>query len=315
LHLAVSAPRFDDEPVERIRGQILSNLRSQTENAGTLAHRALLRDLFPDHPYGRPAEGTEDSVKVIAAADLKAFVARRLARDNLVIGVVGDMTPAALAEVLDRVFGALPAKAAVWRLADVVPRADGRVSVVQKAFPQSAIAFGQRGVKRDDPDYYVAYVLNHILGGGGFTSRLYEQVREKRGLAYSVYSSLAPMDYAGMILGGAGTRNDRAGETVAVIQEEWRRMAGDGPTPEELADAKTFLTGSFPLQFSSSERIAGILTAIQMDHLGIDYLETRNAKIEAVTIEAVRRVARQLLDPAGLHFVVVGQPQGIKAGG
>lgn len=315
LRLAMTAPRFDAEPVERIRGQILSNLRGDTENPGALAQRALFSDLFADHPYARPVEGTEDSVKTITTADLRGFVARRLARDNVVIGVVGDITPAALAGVLDQVFGALPAKATDWRLAETAPRADGRVTVIDKAFPQSAIAFGQRGVKRDDPDYYVVYVLNHILGGGGFTSRLYDEVREKRGLAYSVYSALAPMDYAGMIFGGAGTRNEKAGETVKVIQEEWRRMAADGPTPEELADAKTFITGSFPLQFSSSDRIAGILAAIQMDNLGIDYLERRNAKIEAVTLADVRRVAGRLLDPAGLHFVVVGQPQGIKAGG
>lgn len=315
LRLAVTAPRFDAEPVERIRGQILSGLRGDSEEAGTIAHRALMAELFAGHPYARPAEGTEESVQAITTADLKAFVARRLARDNLIVGAVGDITPRELAEALDWLFGHLPAKAADWKVADAAPPAGGKVTVVQKPFPQSAIAFGQRGVKRDDPDYYAAYVLNHILGGGGFTSRLYREVREKRGLAYSVYSALQPLDHAGMIFGGSATRNDKAGETVRIVQEQWRRMAVDGPTAEELADAKLYLTGSFALQFSSSDRIAGILTAIQMDNLGIDYLDKRNAKIDAVTLDDVRRVARSLLDPAGLSFVVVGDPKDIKAGG
>lgn len=315
LRLALTAPRFDDEPVERIRGQILANLRRQSENPNTLARRALFAGLFAGHPYARPTEGTEESIEAITADDLRGFVARRLGRDNLVVGVVGDIAPQTLAEALDRVFATLPQRAAPWRLDQVTPSPGGGIAVVEKAFPQSTIVFGQRGVTRNDADYYAAYVLNHILGGGGFTSRLYTEVREKRGLAYSAYSALVPMDFAGVIVGGAGTRNDRAADTVEVIRAEWRRMAAEGPTAEELADAKLYLTGSFPLQFSSSERIAGILGAIQLDDLGIDYLDRRNAFIEAVTLDHVRRVARDLLDPAGLRFVVVGRPAGIEAGG
>jgi zinc protease len=315
LRLALTEPRFDAEPVERIRGQILANLRRQTEDPDTLARQALFASLFPDHPYGRRLDGTEDSINAITAEDLRGFAARRLALDNLVIGVVGDISPGDLARALDQAFGRLPGHAAPWRLERATPRTGDAVAVVRKAFPQSAIVFAQRGLMRDDPDYYAAYVLNHILGGGGFTSRLYAEVRDKRGLAYSVYSALVPMDFAGLMLGAAGTRNDRAAETVKVIQDQWRRMAADGPTAEELDDAKLYLTGSFPLQFSSSERISGILVAIQLDDLGIDYLDRRNAMIEAVTLEDARRVARTLLDPAGLGFVVVGQPAGIETGG
>jgi len=315
LRLALAAPRFDDEPVERIRRQILANLRRQSESPNTLARRALFAALFPGHPYGRLTEGTEESIEAITADDLRSFVVRRLARDNLVVGVVGDIAPAAVADMLDQVFGALPERAAPWRLDAVAPRSGGGVSVIEKAFPQSTIVFGQRGVTRDDPDYYAAHVLNHILGGGGFTSRLYAEVREKRGLAYSAYSALVPMDFAGVIIGGAGTRNERAADTVEVIRAEWRRMATEGPTAEELADAKLYLTGSFPLQFSSSDRIAGILAAIQLDDLGLDYLDRRNAFIEAVTLNDVQRLARELLDPAGPRFVVVGQPAGIEADG
>ncbi len=315
LRLAVTEPRFDAEPVERIRGQILANLRHQSQDPDTLARRALWAELFPTHPYGRRLDGTEETINALTAEDLRGFAARRLARDNLVIGVVGDISPAQLATALDQAFGNLPGQAAPWNLEMATPRAANTVTVIKQAFPQSTIVFAQRGVLRDDPDYYTAYVLNHILGGGGFTSRLYAEVRDKRGLAYAVYSALVPMDVAGLVLGGAGTRNDRAADTVKVIQDEWRRMAAEGPTAKELEDAKLFLTGSFPLQFSSSDRISGILTAIQLDDLGIDYLDKRNAFIEAVTLEDARRVARTLLDPAGLRFVVVGQPAGIETGG
>jgi len=315
LRMALTVPRFDDEPVQRVRNQILANLRRQAEEPGVIARRALFKEMFPGHAYGRPTEGTPESINAIETGDLRAFVNRRIARNNLVVGAVGDISPNDLARVVDNVFGGLPAEAAEWNLPDVQPHAASGAAVIEKPIPQSAIVFGQRGVKRDDPDYYAAYVLNHILGGGGFTSRLYRQVREKRGLAYSVYSALLPMDEAGIIFGGAGTRNDRVVETIDVVKEEWRRMAAEGPTVDELADAKKYLTGSFSLQFSSSDRIASILLSIQLDRLGIDYLDRRNGLIEAVTLDDVKRIAQTLLDPDHLRFVVVGQPQGLPAGG
>lgn len=315
LRIALTMPRFDAEPVERIRGQILANLRSEEEDPDVMARRELFRNLFPDHPYGKPVSGTKESIAAIGPADLKGFVERRIARDGLFVGVVGDITPDELAVALDWVFGELPMNATDWELPDTKPQADGGLTVVETDVPQSSIVFGQRGLRRDDPDYYSAYVLNHVLGGGGFTSRLYSEVREKRGLAYSVYSALAPMDSTGIMFGGSGTRNDRAAETVEIIRTEWRRMASEGPTTEELADAKRFLTGSFPLRFSSSDRIAAILVAIQLDDLGIDYLDRRNSLIDAITLDDVRRVARDLLNPDSLHFVVAGRPDGLKPGG
>ncbi len=315
LRLALTMPRFDAEPVDRIRGQLLANLRREEEDPDVISRRELFRSLFPDHPYGKPVSGTQETLSAIGQKDLKGFVERRIARDNLVVGVVGDITPEEMAAALDWIFGELPMNAAEWEIAQTKPKDEGGVSVLEMPVPQSSIVFGQRGLQRRDPDYYAAYVMNHILGGGGFTSRLYSEVREKRGLAYSVYTALVPMDFAGLIFGGSGTRNDRAAETVEIVRAEWARMASEGPTPEELADAKRFLTGSFPLRFSSSDNIASILVAIQMDDLGIDYLDRRNDLIEAVSLDDVRRVARKLLDPANLHFVVAGQPDGLKPGG
>ncbi len=313
LRLALTQPRFDADPVARIRSQLLTIIRRNSEDPDVIAGRAMRRALFPDHPYGRPVMGTEDSVKAITTADLKRFTAERLGRDNVLIGVVGDIGADQLAALLDGVFGGLPGQAAPWRLPEVTPAATGHTIVVRKAVPQSAILFAQAGIKRDNKDFYPAYVMNYVLGGGGFTSRLYNEVREKRGLAYSVYTALSPMASSALLQGGAGTANARVAETLGVVRAEWRRLAADGVEAAELADTKTYLTGSFPLRFSSSGRIAAILVAMQIDNLGIDFLERRNSYVEAVTRDAVNQVARRLLDPDGLTTVVVGEPEGVSS--
>ena len=313
LALALTNPRFDEAPVERVRGQILTQLRRETENPDGVARRTLYRSLFPDHPYGRPVDGVQETVTRIKIADLKLFAATRFARDNLVVSVVGDITAAQLAPLLDETFGKLPPHAVPWDVADVKPAVSGKVIVVEKNIPQSAIAFAKPGPKRDDPDFFPAYVMNYVLGGGGFSSRLYEEVREKRGLAYSAYSYLFPLDHAGLIVGGAGTRNAQAGETLKVINAQLKRMEDNGMSQKELDDAKTFLTGSFPLRFSSSGRIAAMMTGIQLDRLGIDYWDRRNGLIRAVTLAEVNDQAKKLLDPERMTTVVVGRPQGITA--
>ncbi len=314
LGLALTKPRFDDEPVARIRGQIQASLRQDSEDPDFIARRTLFRTLFPGHPYGRPVRGSKESVAAIGVDDLRRFVRRRLARDNLVIGVVGDTDAAELAPLLDEVFGELPEKAAPARVPDITPRVTGETIVVRRPVPQSAVLFSQAGLKRDHPDYYRATVVNHILGGGGFTSRLYDQVREKRGLAYSVYSALYPLDHAALVLGSAGTANESVSETIAIIRDLWRELGRKGVTEKELADAKTFLTGSFPLRFTSSGRIASILIGMQLEDLGIDYLDRRNSYIEAVTLEDANRVAGRLFDADSLIMVVVGEPLGVVTG-
>ena len=313
LRLALGQPRFDAEPVERIRAQILAGVRRNAEDPDRIAGRTLRRLFFPGHPYGRPVDGTPESIAALTADDLRRFVARRLGRDTLKVAVVGDVTAAQLAPLLDKTFLALPAAAAPARVADTEPQGGGEVVVVRKDIPQSVVALGHAGLMRDDPDFYAAYVVNYILGGGGFASRLYEEVREKRGLAYSVHAYLYPQDHAAMLIGGVATANGRVGQSLELIRREWARMAESGPTAEELASAKTFLTGSYPLRQSSSGRIAGMLLGIQLEDLGIDYINRRNDYIEAVTLKDARRVARQLYREDQLTVVVVGQPDGIKA--
>lgn len=312
MRLALTAPRFDAEPIERIRSQIVSGLQRQAEDPDAIAGRTLRRLLFPEHPYGRAAKGTLESVATLTAEDFRGFVAERFARDNLTVSVVGDITSADLAALLDTTFAALPEAASPIELAEVAAPKQGDLVVIERPIPQSVVAMGHNGIKRDDADFYTAYVVNYILGGGGFSSRLYEEIREKRGLAYSVYSYLSPLDHGGLVLGGVATANGGVAESLSLIKQEWARIAKDGPTAKELEDAKTYLTGSYPLRLTSSGRIANMLLGIQLENLGINYINERNSLIDAVTLEDARRVAARLYHPDALITVVVGQPEGVE---
>lgn len=313
LRLALTEPRFDAEPVARLRAQLKTRLVRQAEDPDAIASRQLWAALFPDHPYGRSADGTPASLERIGTTDLKRYVQEHLTRDRLVIGVAGDIDAETLAPLLDETFGALPAASEETPVSSAQPTAEGGTIVIERDQPQATVAFAQPGIARDDPDYYAAYAVNYLLGGGGFASRLYEEVREKRGLAYSVYSYLLPLDHAALVVGGLGTQNARVGESLEIVEREWRRMAEEGPTAKELADAKTYLTGSFPLRLSSTGGIASTLVGMQLEELGIDYLDRRNSYVEAITLEQARRVAKRLYDTAALTFVVVGQPAEVKA--
>lgn len=310
LGLALTRPRFDAGPVERIRSQLLASLESDRDNPRRIAGRTWYRLVFGDHPYAKPVDGTPESIRAIVRTDLVGFVGDRLVRDGLVIGVAGDITAAELAGRLDQVFGALPVEGAAADVPEATP-AGGKLAVIRKPIPQSVVVFGQTGLKRDHPDYYAAYVMNYVLGGGGFSSRLTEEIRAKRGLAYSVYTYLNPMPRAGLIMGGLGTANARVAGSLEILKSEWRRMAREGVSAAELAAAKTYLNGSFPLRLDSTQRIAAMLVAIQVHDLGIDYIDRRPRLIDAVTRDDVRRLASRLLDPQELTIVVVGNPEGI----
>lgn len=311
FRLALTGARFDKEPVERVRNQILTMLARELQSPEAVAARAWYRMTFPNHPYGVPLRGQPETVKSITVTDLKAYTKTWLTREGMVVSVVGDITPDQLKPLLDKTFGALPAKHPAIAVPEIQPKTAGQIEVIARDNPQSVAVFGLAGIKRDDPDWYAAYVMNYVLGGGGFSSWLTEEVREKRGLAYSVYSYLTPLNHAGLISGGVATQNARTGESVKLIKEQFARMAKDGLNDKELADAKTYLTGSFALQLDSTSSIATLLTAVQLDNLGIDYLDKRNSYIEAVTQDQVKAVAQRLLDPDKLTFVVVGKPEGL----
>lgn len=310
LRLALSRPRFDAEPVERVRSQIQAMLRRQNEDPDVVADRALFAALFADHPYGQPVDGTAESVQAITRDDLRAFAGRRLTRRGLIIGVVGDIDAATLGRVLVATFGTLPAGDDDDPVTAVVPRRGAQV-VVEMAVPQSSVAFAQSALPRSDPDYYAFSIVNQVLGGSGLTARLFEEVREKRGLAYGVYTQPLLFDRAPLLAGHAATANARVAETVAIIRDEWTRMATFGLSADELAAAKAYLTGSLALRLTSSPRIAAALVAIQRDALGPDYFDRYRDYIEGVTLAHANRVALRILDASALTFVAVGQPVGL----
>jgi zinc protease len=309
LRLAVTAPRFDAKDVEISRAQILSLLRRETTSPSDIANRRWWETAFEGHPYGRPVKGTAETVASISIADLKSFAQRILARQNLKIAVVGDIDAETLKVLLDRTFGALPEKPELFPIANVAPRGLGRRIEISLDVPQTVVDFGGPGIPRQDPDFMAAYLVNHILGGGSSDSRLYHEVREKRGLAYSVSDNLVWLDHAAVLLGGTATRADRAGETVDLIEHEIHHFAESGPTAGELMEAKRHLNSAFALNLDSSTKIAGLLVQLQLDGFGTDYFTRRGAMIEAVTLDDARRVAKRLLDK-GLLVTVVGKPQG-----
>jgi zinc protease len=310
LRLSLTAPRFEQSDVEIIRAQILSTLRHASTSPNEIASERWWQTAFPDHPYGHAVDGTLDSVPAISVDDLKAYTHRVLTRGNLKVAVVGDIDAEAVKTMLDRVFGALPAQADLSPVADAVPHGLGRRVVVKLDVPQTVMLFGGPGIARKDPDFMAAYIVNQILGGGSFSSRLFQEVREKRGLVYSVNDSLFWYTHTAVFLGGTATQAARAGETVDLIAKEIHRLAEDGPTADELDKAKAYLNGSFALNLDTSSKIASLLVQLQIDDIGIDYFTRRPQLINAVTLDDARRVAKRLLD-SGLLVTIVGRPEGL----
>lgn len=295
LRLAIEEPRFDQAPIDRIRGQIVAGIRANANDPQTAAQETWTKALYGDHPYARKDEGTEASLASITAGDLKAVHRRIFARDTLYVGVVGAIDAETLKKELDRLFGALPARADIMPVPDIDLRLGQQVDVPYD-LPQTTLQFAYPGVARDKPEYFAAYLMNHVLGGGDFTSRLFAEVREKRGLAYSVNSGLVNYDHAAGLVISTATRADRAGETIRVIRDEVKRMASQGVTAEELAAAKKYVIGAYAINnLDNSSSIANTLVGLQIDGLGADYIERRVGLIDSVTLDEVRAVARKLL--------------------
>jgi zinc protease len=310
LATALASPRFDPEPLERVKAQIVSVIAEAGTKPDSVAAKAWSAATFPGHPYGHPSNGTADSVAAITRDDLITVRARLLTRANARIAVVGAIDAEQAGRMVDTVLAGLEQGTLVVRKPSHETPPTG-LRVIDLDVPQSAAIFGQAGLTRDDPDFIPAYVMNYVLGGGGFASRLMTEVREKRGLAYGVYSYLSIRAEAALYLGSVRTVNERMAETLEVIKAEWARMAAEGVTADELDRAKRYLTGAFPLSFDSNAKIANYLVFVQEENLGIDYIDRRNGLIEAVTLEDVKRVAARLLKPDELSIVVVGQPTGL----
>ena len=311
LRLAVTEPRFDTEAVERIRASQLAMLRRRSTEPNALANDRWFALAFPDHPYGRPVDGTLETVARISRDDIAGFAKRAIARSNLRVAVVGDISAEELGKRLDAVFGILPATATLVPVPHVEPQKIGTVDVIPLDVPQSVVVMGTGGLERRDPDFIPAFVLNHILGGSAFSSRLFKEVREARGLAYSVYSYQVALGHTGLWFAGTATKNERAGESIAIITDEFRKILKDGPSQTELDEAKSYLMGSYALRFDTSSKVAGQLLQIQLDELGIDYVDRRNALIAAVTLDDLKHVAARLATARDALVVVVGKPAGL----
>lgn len=311
LRLALIEPRFDNDAVERIRAQIIAGLKHESKDPDSIVGRAFSEAAFPGHPYGVAVNGGLDTIPALTREDIAALKQRLTARDNLIIGIVGAISEPEAIAALDRIFGDLPAKAGLTVTPDVTPAKIGDTVIVQLDIPQTALRFGRAGIPRKDDDFIPAMVVNHIFGGGVFQSRLFKEVREKRGLAYSVWSSMVANDHAALLFGGTSTKNERAGEAMQVMREQIKSLSVEGPSDDEVEKAKKYITGSYPLRFDSSTKIAGQLVHMQLDELGIDWMQRRNALVNAVTREDVMRTAHRLFGDGGLLVVAVGQPQGL----
>jgi zinc protease len=308
LRLALTSPRFDDDAVERVRAQIIAGLKFDENDPEEVASLAWDRLAFGNHPYGRPIKGTMASIEAISTDELKDYVRRVFARDKLLVTVVGDIDGDTLGPKLDEVFGTLPLNSALAPVSEASPPLGPTREIILMDVPQSVAQFGHRAFSRKDDDFMAAYMLNYIIGGGGFSSRLMEEVREKRGLAYSVHSNLFPYQHGAVFVGNVATKNEAVAQSLDVIESELRRLAEEGPSPEELANAKSYLTGAYALRFESSSSIANQLLWIRIEDLGIDYIDKRNEMIEKVSLDDIKRVARRLIEADRLITTIVGKP-------
>jgi len=308
LRQSLVTPRFDDDAVERVRAQILSILASNEKDPNDIASTAFNRAAYPDHPYGSNYEGTPETVSALIRQDLIDIHRTLLVTDRVIVSAVGDITADELGRLIDTLLDGLPAASDTPLPTDVQDQLSGGVKIIDFPIPQSVVLFGHSGIAQSDPDFFAAYILNHILGGGGFESRLMTEVREKRGLTYGIGTFLVGRDYSNLFMGQVSSSNDTVAQAIEVIREEWRKMAETGVSEEELQAAKTYLTGAYPLRFDGNAPIANILVGMQRMGLSPDYVETRNDRMNAVTLDEINRVAKRLLQPDDLFFVVVGQP-------
>lgn len=307
LKKALTKPRFDQEPIERVRDQVLSILKSNAKDPRKIASKVFFENVFGSHPYGSMKDGNLQSVLSLNREDILNAYHDVFNRNQIFISAVGDITPKELRDLLNEVVEEIPAKPV--KITDqVIYKLPGGNTVIDFDTPQSVTIFGHGGIKRTDKDFFSAYVLTHILGGSGFGSRLMTELREKNGLTYGVSAYLASWEKADLILGQFASSNNTVMEAISIVRKEWAALAERGVTADELQDAKTFLTGAYPLRFDGNSRIARILVGMQSQGLPIDYIRTRNAKVNSVTIEDIKRVSTLILKEKNLYFVIVGRP-------
>lgn len=307
LHLALTEPKLDADAIQRVRSQQLTQIQFQLGDPSWQARYALLSNIFPNHPYSQRGLGTAATVQAITRDDIVAFIQDHLAQDNLIIGVAGKITPAELARVLDDVFGGLPKQAKLKPVPDVTWPEPTSIRV-DRAGTQTELLFTMPSLKRDDPDWYAASIVNYILGGGGFASRLMGAVRDKAGLTYGISTTLNPMEHAAMLMGSVTTENDKIGKAWKLIEDTWLELYETEPTEKDIAAAKAYLAGELPLRLTSTTAIAGYLVGLQQDGLPADYLDLHADFYNKVTKADISRVTQRWFNPDGIFVSAIGQP-------
>ncbi|MBK1657991.1 insulinase family protein [Paracraurococcus ruber] len=308
--LAMTAPRLDEDAVERVRARAVASARRALETPRGQAGRGFWARAYPEHPAGRPSSGTAESLTALPAAAIRGAIGRQMRREGLLVCAAGAIGPEALRALIGEVFAGLPEGAPPAPAALPGFRGFGQ-QVIPVASPQSAVVFGQEGLPAEDPDWEATQVMLRILAGGGFASRLMHAVREQRGLAYGIGAGLDVMFRRGVIVGSVATENARVAETLSVTRDEWRRMAEQGPTDAEREDAVAYLTGSLPLQFADSRRVADSLLTLRQNGRPVDWLAGRAARLRALSTADLTRAAGRVLRADGLSVVVAGQPVGL----
>ncbi|WP_052045848.1 M16 family metallopeptidase [Candidatus Paracaedibacter symbiosus] len=314
IELMLTEPGFASEPMERVKQQLLTILNQSLHSERAIGGDLMNKRAFPNHPYGHSIEENLRDLMTIMPADLKKYMADRFTKDELTLTVAGAINQQELSEILDSTFTNLPEKAVPETIANLEPISPGDVFIKEMDIPQSAILFYQPSIGRHDPDFYAAMVLMRILGDGGFESRLWNEVREKRGLAYGVSATLSWNDHTAYIIGSTATQNASVEKVISIIREQWEKVKKEGVTAAELSFVKERMIGSYPLAFGSTAQIVAMLRMHQLDGMRPNFINERNDIIRKVTLEDVNRVAKKLLNPEKLSFIVVGKPEGLKAG-
>jgi zinc protease len=297
---------FPSAEIDRQKQAVIASIRARQEDPGAVAGIAFGSALFPKSPYGRPVEGTEATVKLLQQKTLQDFYGRNYRPNRSIISVVGDVTEKEMAEALSKAFKSWSKGAAGAKPAAPTQIGQAQAVQIKKDLTQANIVLGHNGVTRGNPDYYAIQVMNYILGGGGFSSRAMDSIRNERGLAYSVYSYFAAEKSHGSFQFVMQTKNETAAEAIRIAKDEMRRMLEQPVSEQELNDAKDYLIGSFPLRFDTNRKVASFLAQVEYYELGLDYPERYGDFIRKVSREDVARVAKQYLRPDDLITVVVG---------
>lgn len=306
LNLTLTKPNLKPEIIERIRNQILVIIQKKQESPQYVASKKFKEAVLGSHPYSRTKYGVPKAVRSITREDIVAYVNDNFSKENIIISVVGDVKKSKIRKLLDNNLKLKDERKDVISLPPVKVKNEEQYIKISKSIPQSVVYFGSEGIKRSDEDFYPAYIMNHILGGGGFESRLMDTVREKNGLAYSVYSYLSTYNKAGLFVGYVGTDVKKVDKSIKLIKKELKKLYKDGVTEKELNDAKDYLVNSYPLKMTKNENLAAYLSVMQSENLGIDFLEKRNDYVRSVTAQQIKAAAKDLLDVGKMTFVVVG---------